>query len=373
MGFIDQYGVRGEVIIYGAQIYATSVYGALKECCPEIEIKAFLVTKEEGNPKEIDGIPVWEAFAVPFEMRDCNVLIATPEFYHKEIIVYLEQLSFKNVMPISGEMQEILLKDYFRKLYAVKGMNFLTVDDMVGPVSKDVSGRSKPTIQFQAYMARTVYDRELSYDADVPSWISPVHAGAALTDTRVCDMRDDEGDNISGRNRDYCELTAIYWAWKNDRISDYIGLCHYRRYLAIGDEEIQLLSENHIDAILPYPMLVYPNAFAHHKRFVKDTDWNRMMEILKEDYPDYYEASELIWKKRGFYLHNVFVLNRNTAEDFLQWLFSILFKVEKMECEAGEKRQDRHMGYLGENLTTLYFMFNQERLRICHAREIILH
>lgn len=42
--------------------------------------------------------------------------------------------------------------------------------------------------------------------------------------------RDNEGDNISGKNPDYCELTAQYWAWKNIDC-DYYGFFHYRRYL----------------------------------------------------------------------------------------------------------------------------------------------
>ncbi|WP_278389529.1 DUF4422 domain-containing protein, partial [Acidaminococcus fermentans] len=40
---------------------------------------------------------------------------------------------------------------------------------------------------------------------------------------------DNTGDNISAKNPHYCELTGLYWAWKN-LSCEYIGLCHYRRY-----------------------------------------------------------------------------------------------------------------------------------------------
>ncbi|MBQ0066990.1 MAG: DUF4422 domain-containing protein [Phascolarctobacterium sp.] len=43
---------------------------------------------------------------------------------------------------------------------------------------------------------------------------------------------DNSGDNISIKNPFYCELTGLYWAWKNLNC-DYIGLSHYRRYFAI--------------------------------------------------------------------------------------------------------------------------------------------
>ena len=42
-------------------------------------------------------------------------------------------------------------------------------------------------------------------------------------------LKDNTGDNISYKNPNYCELTAMYWAWKNIDV-DYIGICHYRRY-----------------------------------------------------------------------------------------------------------------------------------------------
>lgn len=59
----------------------------------------------------------------------------------------------------------------------------------------------------------------------------PIHVGAALGNYQLGVMTDAEGDSISYKNKEYCELTAIYWAWKNDKASEWIGLMHYRRYL----------------------------------------------------------------------------------------------------------------------------------------------
>ena len=69
--------------------------------------------------------------------------------------------------------------------------------------------------------------------APVPkhSLLTPVQVGAALSEEKLLGFsRDDEGENISRKNRSYCELTAQYWAWKNVQ-ADYYGFFHYRRYL----------------------------------------------------------------------------------------------------------------------------------------------
>ena len=58
----------------------------------------------------------------------------------------------------------------------------------------------------------------------------PVQAGRALH-APLAYTGDDSGENISDRNRNFCELTCLYWAWKNLN-EDAVGLCHYRRYLA---------------------------------------------------------------------------------------------------------------------------------------------
>ncbi len=62
--------------------------------------------------------------------------------------------------------------------------------------------------------------------------IFQVQVGSALADHHIEGiLHDDEGENISKKNRSYCELTAQYWAWKNLQ-ADYYGFFHYRRYMS---------------------------------------------------------------------------------------------------------------------------------------------
>ena len=70
-----------------------------------------------------------------------------------------------------------------------------------------------------------------AYVPETP-YLYPIQVGTALSGKKLPGMlHDDEGDNISERNKTYCELTAQYWAWKNEE-ADYYGFFHYRRYLA---------------------------------------------------------------------------------------------------------------------------------------------
>ena len=68
----------------------------------------------------------------------------------------------------------------------------------------------------------------------------PIQVGTAIAEKKLEGMLyDNEGDNISAKNKQYCELTSQYWVWKNDREADYYGFFHYRRYFNFGLREIE--------------------------------------------------------------------------------------------------------------------------------------
>lgn len=86
-----------------------------------------------------------------------------------------------------------------------------------------------------------------SYDfpvirSDVFQPIMGGNQGAPLKDGFI---GDDTGDNISRLNKNYAELTAHYWILKNylpTAKEEYIGLCHYRRFLHFGRNEEEVLN-----------------------------------------------------------------------------------------------------------------------------------
>lgn len=58
----------------------------------------------------------------------------------------------------------------------------------------------------------------------------PLHVGRACGEN-LGYLGDDTGEQISALNCYYSELTGFYWIWKNCHDADYVGTCHYRRYL----------------------------------------------------------------------------------------------------------------------------------------------
>ena len=82
---------------------------------------------------------------------------------------------------------------------------------------------------------------------DDPMYI-PLHVGHKNAKEDFGYPGDDSGDNISDLNCYYAELSGVYWVWKNYFEAEYVGVCHYRRYLT--SEEGYVFSEAQYEQIL---------------------------------------------------------------------------------------------------------------------------
>ena len=201
----------------------------------------------------------------------------------------------------------------------------------------------------------------------------PIQVGAANTDDVIADIRDDTGENISKKNGNYCELTGLYWVWKNvlcngtDDKDEYYGFAQYRRTIMLSDEDLLRLHKDHVDVVLPFPLLYEPDINMHHDRYIKDADWDAMLTAVREIHPEYSKALEVILHQRYLYNYNVILARKEVLRDYCEWLFPILERTEELSVPKGSERADRYIGYMGETLETLYFTKNADKLKVAHT------
>lgn len=232
---------------------------------------------------------------------------------------------------------------------------------------------------------------------DNPLYI-PVRCGAVYDERENVDMLgDDTGDNISEKRMSYCELTVLYWAWKNVD-ADYYGLSHYRRYISFSEERIpgawqrqgfldsmsksnlqvsRLLDEEYIrqriksqDMILPTEFEVcdvqtpngsnYKNVYDYLTRawenlFVKKEDIDLTLQVIQKYFPQYYRSATRYMKSKKFRGFNIFILKKELFDSLCQFEFGVLAKVlPKIDYENASTSRKRMPGFLGEMLYSIW-------------------
>ena len=370
-----------KIIIYGAKSIALGVSHAIQSLYPERTVLGFMVTSADENPRHLNGLPVMDIETClqryfcwkrpgSYKKDEVTILIGTPETVHSEIIGVLERYGFTNYVCIDWELEERLMDAYY-----ARGGQFRSLHDSV-----DFGQRKKLQLCADGicvYRAKCHRDAKVINLDGERNWMHAVQAGASVTDIRVAEELDNEGENISEKNGNYCELTVLYWMWKN-RInmekddSAYYGLFQSRRLLNIKDTEIQWILEKAPDAILPFPTLHEPDIREHHERYIKEEDWNAMVQALYELQPDYAKAFGKLLRQPYFYNYNMIIAKKKVLQDYCGWLFPILERTESLSKPRGCDREDRYIGYLGESLMTLYFLYHAKQLKIFHTGRIML-
>ncbi len=189
---------------------------------------------------------------------------------------------------------------------------------------------------------------------------------------------DNTGDNISEKNPYFCELTGMYWAWKNLN-NDYIGLVHYRRHFVSQRKSkdffdcVLSLSQadkmlNEADVILPKLRNYYiENLYDHYKHTMYIEPLDEAGEILKEFYPEYSDEFNLLKTRKTAHMFNMFIMKREVFCDYCQWIFDIL---DKLDQRIDKSRYDsfhaRYLGRISELLLDVYI--NTNNIKYVEAR-----
>ena len=183
------------------------------------------------------------------------------------------------------------------------------------------------------------------------------------------------GDNISEKNPVYCELTGLYWMWKNkigkENAGDYFGLYQYRRVLDIDAEDLKRISEGNIDAVLPYPMIHLPDIREHHSRYTNEPEWELLLKAVEEVTPSYMDSYEKIFSGEYFYNYNIFLARGSVVDELCSFMFPVFFRLEDLCRNNGVIPARRYIEYFGESLLTWFFMKNAGRLKIAHTGRIL--
>lgn len=209
----------------------------------------------------------------------------------------------------------------------------------------------------------------------------PIHVGKAISNTELNIQGDDTGDNISTKNKSYCELTGLYWAWKNLEKVDYIGLCHYRRYfnfsskfslgdaktvplknftnLNIGFANSQKLLKN-CDIVLASPKSYPYNLRTDYCLSHLSTDFFTLVDVINNLYPDYSAALVDVMENSNRLNHyNMFLTKYEIFNSYCNWLFPILSECEKrIDISNYNVFQKRIFGYMAERLLIVYVKKN---------------
>ena len=218
------------------------------------------------------------------------------------------------------------------------------------------------------YTAKCHVDRELKEDLRRYSWEIPIQVGAALTGKRICEVRDNTGDHISEKNREYCELTALYWIWKNTS-SQYAGLCHYRRHFELNEVLLDQLCKSEVDVAVTVPILNFPSVKEVYSQDHVKQDWEIMMEAIGILQPKYQKAAEEVETGIYYYGYNMFFARKEIVDDYCSWLFPILAYCESY-CEKKEDPyQNRYIGFLAERLLTVYLKGHEGKYKVVHVRK----
>ena len=202
----------------------------------------------------------------------------------------------------------------------------------------------------------------------------PLHVGKACSSVQLSYTGDNTGTHISEKNPHYCELTALYWAWKNLH-ADAIGLVHYRRHFTLkrpgffckdkfpfvlNSTEIESLLKNH-DLLLPKKRNYFIETnYSHYIHAHPAESMEQTREHLKALYPDYLPAFDSVMKRTKAHRFNMFIMKQELFHKYCEWLFTILFRLEEtLDISSYDAYNQRIFGFISERLLDVYIEKNK--------------
>lgn len=187
---------------------------------------------------------------------------------------------------------------------------------------------------------------------------------------------DDTGDNISSKNSSYCELTGLYWMWKNSD-ADIIGLVHYRRYFANRKYFSKRLEKEDLDTIFSNYDIILPkkttsllgSVYEDYEHWNYGKDLDLCEEVIGEIFPEYSDSYKKVINGNSLYYYNMFIAPKEIISKYCEWVFPILFEVEKRVDMTGyDDYQKRIYGFLTERLFDVWMDKQNLKVKECDLK-----
>ena len=197
--------------------------------------------------------------------------------------------------------------------------------------------------------------------------MTPIHVGRAVSPYKV-EMSwmqgDDTGDHISSKNGSYCEMTAHYWIWKNVHDTEYVGVCHYRRFFAIdiSEDDIEEVMAD-ADVLMVEPSWHIDSVYAYFAKFMGAENMAILWMVMKRLYPEYAETLEQVCDGVKFHPFNMLLCKKELFDEYCEWIFSVLVECEKYVKPSPYTNGRRALAYMAELLTGVYFIYKRMKIK----------
>lgn len=216
-------------------------------------------------------------------------------------------------------------------------------------------------------------------------------------------IRDNTGINIADRSKHYGELSGHYWIWKNylpDAKEDYIGFCHYRRFLDFGitkmpdvpfkpvfanefkytfkkyTEENILKCIDGYDIILPHKFYFQDPICEQYARYHPKEGLISALNILEEMYPEYADAARDFMNSYELFICLNFIMKKDLLNEYLEWMFNILLELERRSdwSKYVEYLEIRLPAYIAERFFNIWLNHNVKKrnLKILKTSSVYL-
>ncbi len=205
-----------------------------------------------------------------------------------------------------------------------------------------------------------VSHKKFDLEYSIPDNYRKIFVGSVSQELAVPgDLTDSSGDNIAQLNSSFCELTAIYWIWKNNE-DDYKGIVHYRRLFKsryrrglLTNKEIRHCLED-ADIIAPPKYWLLAKTGDHYAKHHDVTDLKILREAIQKISPEYLPSFDTSMQERYVYPYNMFIAKKELFDRYCEWLFSVLFEVQKHVTAKEDAYQNRVYGFLSERLMNVF-------------------